>query len=88
MQSKATSSISRSVGEGSGLVEADAGDAAAGDLVDGEGLAVFVGEVEDCKAEAMACPSQPVSFGGLFQPVDEVLARSSLAAAARSSRRG
>lgn len=57
--------------------EADAGDAAAGDWVGGEGLAVFVGEVE-----------KAVSFGGLFQPVDEVLARSSLAAATRSSRRG
>ena len=68
--------------------EADAGDAAAGDLVGGEGLAVFVGEVEDREAEAMACPSQPVSLGGLFQPVDEVLARSSLAAATRSSQRG
>lgn len=41
-------------------LEADAGDAAAGDLVGGEGLAVFVGEVE----EAM----RP---GCLFQPVDE-----------------
>ena len=40
--------------------EADAGDAAAGDLVGGEGLAVFVGEVEE-----------PMSLGGLFQPVDE-----------------
>lgn len=38
----------------------DAGDAAAGNLVAGEGLAVFVGEVEE-----------PVSFGGLFQPMDE-----------------
>lgn len=52
-------------------LEADAGDAAAGDLVSGKGLAVFVSEVEDREAEAMACPSQPVSFGGLFQPVDE-----------------
>lgn len=41
-------------------LEADAGDVVAGDLVGGEGLAVFVGEVEE-----------PVSFGGLFQPVDE-----------------
>lgn len=40
--------------------EADAGDAAAGDLAGGEGLAVFVGKVEEA-----------VSFGGLFQPVDE-----------------
>lgn len=40
--------------------EADAGDAAAGDLVAGEGLAVFVGEVEEA-----------VSLGGLFQPVDK-----------------
>lgn len=40
--------------------EADAGDAAAGDLVGGEGLAVFVGEVEEA-----------VRLGGLFQPVDE-----------------
>ena len=57
--------------------EADAGDAAAGDLVAGEWLAVFVGEVEET-----------VSLGGLFQPVDEVLARSSLAAATRSFQRG
>ncbi len=57
--------------------EADAGDAAAGDLAGGEGLAVFVGEVEEA-----------VRLGGLFQPVDEVLARSSLAAATRSSQRG
>ena len=70
------------------MSEADAGDAAAGDLVAGEGLAVFVGEVEDREAEAMACPSQPVRLGCLFQPVDEVLARSSLAAATRSSQRG
>ena len=28
-------------------LEADAGDSAAGDLVGGEGLAVFVGEVEE-----------------------------------------
>ncbi len=41
-------------------LEADAGDAATGDLVGGEGLAVFVGEVE----EAMRS-------GGLFKPVDE-----------------
>ena len=41
------------------------------------GLAVFVGEVE-----------KAVSFGGLFQPVDEVLAQSGLASATRSSRRG
>lgn len=41
-------------------LEADAGDAAAGDLVGREGLAFFVGEVE----EAMR-------LGGLFQPVDE-----------------
>ncbi len=33
---------------------------AAGYLAGGEGLAVFVGEVEE-----------PVSLGGLFQPVDE-----------------
>lgn len=58
-------------------LEADAGDAAAGDLVGGKGLAVFVGEVEET-----------VSFGGLLQPVDEVLARSGLASATRSSRRG
>lgn len=58
-------------------LEADAGDAAAGDLVGGEGLAVFVGEVE-----------KAVSLGGLFQPVDEVLAQSGLASATRSSRRG
>lgn len=41
-------------------LEADAGDAAAGDLTGGERLAVFVGEVEEA-----------VSLGGLFQPVDE-----------------
>ena len=41
-------------------LEADAGDAAAGDLVGGKGLAVFVGEVEET-----------VSLGCLFQPVDE-----------------
>lgn len=40
--------------------EADAGDAATGDLVGRKGLAVFVGEVEET-----------VSLGGLFQPVDE-----------------
>lgn len=40
--------------------EADAGDAAAGYLSGVEGLAVFVGEVEET-----------VSLGGLFQPVDE-----------------
>ena len=42
------------------MLEVDAGDAAAGDLVGGEGLAVFIGKVEEA-----------VSFGGLFQPVDE-----------------
>lgn len=42
------------------MLQADAGDAAAGDLVGGEGLAVFVGEVEEA-----------VRLGGLFQPVDE-----------------
>lgn len=41
-------------------LEVDAGDAAAGDLAGGEGLAVFVGEVEEA-----------VRLGGLFQPVDE-----------------
>ena len=41
-------------------LEADAGDAAAGDLVGGKGLAVFVDEVEET-----------VSLGCLFQPVDE-----------------
>ena len=41
-------------------LEADAGDAAAGDLAGGKWLAVFVGEVEET-----------VSFGCLFQPVDE-----------------
>ncbi len=41
-------------------LEADAGDAAAWYLVGGEGLAVFVGEVEET-----------VSLGGLFQPMDE-----------------
>ena len=68
--------------------EAATGDLTAGDLVGGEGTVVLVGEVEDREAEAMACPNQPVSLGGLFQPVDEVLARSSLAAATRSFRRG
>lgn len=57
--------------------EVDAGDAATGDLVGGKGPAVFVGEVEET-----------VSLGGLFQPVDEVLAQSGLASATRSSRRG
>ena len=42
------------------MLEADAGDAVAGDLAGGEGLAVFIGKVEEA-----------VSFGGLFQPVDE-----------------
>lgn len=41
-------------------LEADAGDVAAGDLVGGEGLAVFVGEV-----------AETVTLGGLFQPVNE-----------------
>lgn len=41
-------------------LEADAGDAAAGDLVGGKRLAVFIGEV----TEAMR-------LGGLFQPMDE-----------------
>lgn len=41
-------------------LEADAGDAAAGDLVGREGLAVFIGEV----TEAMR-------LGCLFQPMDE-----------------
>ena len=41
-------------------LQADAGDAAAEDLAGGKGLAVFVGKVEEA-----------VSFGGLFQPVDE-----------------
>lgn len=40
--------------------EVDAGDAAAGDLVGGEGLACFVGEV-----------AETVTLGDLFQPVDE-----------------
>ena len=39
--------------------------------------AVFVGEVV-----------KAVRLGGLFQPVDEVLAQSGLASATRSSRRG
>ena len=42
------------------MLETAAGDAAAGDLVSGEGLAVLVGEVEDA-----------VRLVGLFQPVDE-----------------
>lgn len=41
-------------------LQADAGDAAAGYLAGDEGLAVFVGEVEEA-----------VRLGGLFQPVDE-----------------
>lgn len=41
-------------------LEVDAGDAAAGDLVGGKGLTVFVGEMEET-----------VSFGGVLQPVDE-----------------
>lgn len=41
-------------------LEAVAGDAAAGDLVGGEGTVVLVGEVEE-----------PVDFGGLLEPVDE-----------------
>ena len=41
-------------------LEADAGDAASGDLVGGEGLTVFVGEVVET-----------VTLGGLFQPVNE-----------------
>ena len=41
-------------------LESDACDAAAGDLADRKGIAVFVGEVEET-----------VSLGGLFQPVDE-----------------
>ena len=49
----------------------------AGDLTGGKGWAVFIGEVEEA-----------VRLGALFQPVDEMLARSSLAAATRSSRRG
>lgn len=42
------------------MSEADAGDATAGDLVGGEGLAVFVGEV-----------SESMRLGGLFQPVNK-----------------
>lgn len=41
-------------------LQADAGDAAAGDLAGGEWLAVFVGEMEEA-----------VRLGDLFQPVDE-----------------
>lgn len=41
-------------------LEADAGDAATGDLVGGKGPAVFVGEVEET-----------VSLGRLFKPMDE-----------------
>ena len=41
-------------------LEADAGDSAAGDLVGGEGLTVFVGEVYES-----------MCLGGLFQPVNE-----------------
>lgn len=41
-------------------LETDAGDVAVGDLIGGEGLTVFIGEV----TEAMC-------LGGLFQPVDE-----------------
>ena len=59
------------------MSEVDAFDVATGDLAGGEGLAVFVGEVE----EAM-------SLGGMFQPVDKVLAWSGLASATRSSQRG
>lgn len=55
-------------------LEASAGDAAAWNLACGEGLAVFIGEVDDRDAEAMASPSQPEGLGGLFQPVDEVYA--------------
>mgnify|MGYP006932558010 FL=1 len=51
---------SRDYGNVKVWLEADAGDAAAGDLVGGKGPAVFVGEMEET-----------VSFGGLFQPVDE-----------------
>lgn len=53
---------SKSYGSVRVWLQVDAGDAAAGDLVGREGLAVFVGEVEET-----------VSFGGLFQPVDESL---------------
>lgn len=42
------------------MSKAVAGDAAAGDLVDGEGTVVFVGEVEEA-----------VDFGGLLEPVDK-----------------
>ena len=59
------------------MSEADAGDATAGDLVGGEGLAVFVGDV-----------AETVTLGGMFQPMNEVLAQSGLASATRSSRRG
>lgn len=41
-------------------LETDAGDVAVGDLIGGEGLAFFIGEV-----------AETVSLGGLFQPVDE-----------------
>ena len=41
-------------------LEAVAGDAAAGDLVGGQGTVVFVGEVKEA-----------VDFGGLLEPVDE-----------------
>lgn len=51
---------SRDYGNVKVWLEADAGDAAAGDLVGGKGLTVFVGEGEET-----------VSLGGLFQPVDE-----------------
>lgn len=39
-----------------------------GGLGNEEGPAVFVGEVKDREAEAMACPSQPVRLGSLLQP--------------------
>lgn len=51
---------SKSYGSVRVWLQADAGDAAAGDLAGGKWLAVFVGEVEET-----------VSLGGLFQPVDE-----------------
>ncbi len=51
---------SKSYGSVRVWLQADAGDAAAGDLAGGEWLAVFVGVVEET-----------VSLGGLFQPVDE-----------------
>lgn len=51
---------SKSYGSVRVWLQADAGDAAAGDLAGGKWLAVFVGEVEE-----------PVSLGSLFQPVDE-----------------